>query len=130
MCTHQNRLNEAILMRTHNIPSCYRKSKKSYASRPGAIINSYWLGLPLSRANIHGRKGVRANEVRQYEGACLISFTNFEYALSSYLLNCCSQLKLQLLFQHKERKLDTRHLCCFSVRSLTNIHVESLVRRS
>ena len=26
LCTHKNRLNEAILMRTHNIPSCYRKS--------------------------------------------------------------------------------------------------------
>ena len=29
MCTHYNRLNEAILMRTHNIPSCYIKSKRS-----------------------------------------------------------------------------------------------------
>ena len=29
MCTHKNRLSEAILMRTHKIPSCYRKSKRS-----------------------------------------------------------------------------------------------------
>ena len=29
VCSHWNRLSEAILMRTHNIPSCYRKSKRS-----------------------------------------------------------------------------------------------------
>ena len=40
VCTHQNCLNEAILMRTHNIPSCQRKSKRYtyFASRPGAML--------------------------------------------------------------------------------------------
>ena len=56
-------------MRTHNIPSCYRKSKKSYYdSLPGAFINPQWLELPLSRTNFHGPEGVRATEVRQYMG--------------------------------------------------------------
>ena len=35
-----------------------------YAS--GAIINSHWLELLLSRTNFHGPKGVRAIEVRLY----------------------------------------------------------------
>ena len=52
-------------MRTHNIPSFLRKSKKYsyYATWPGAIINPHWLELPLSRTNFHGSKGVRAIEV-------------------------------------------------------------------
>ena len=55
-------------MRTHNIPSCYRKSERDpyYASRPGAFIYPHWLELPLSRTNFHGPKGVRAIEVRLY----------------------------------------------------------------
>ena len=32
--------------------------------QPGAIINPHWLELPLSRANFHGPKGVRAIEVQ------------------------------------------------------------------
>ena len=51
-------------MRSHNIPSCYRKSKRFYyASSPGAIINPHWLELPLSQTNFHGPKGVQAIEV-------------------------------------------------------------------
>ena len=55
-------------MRTHNIPSRSRISKRYpfLASRPGAMINPHWLELPLSRANFHGPKGVRAIEVRLY----------------------------------------------------------------
>ena len=33
-CTHKNHLNEVILMRTHNIPSCTRKSKKKIPMMP------------------------------------------------------------------------------------------------
>ena len=54
-------------LRTHNIPSCYRKSKRSL------ICLLTWrfhqpslLELPLSRTNFHGPKGVRAIEVRLY----------------------------------------------------------------
>ena len=59
---------EAILMRTHNIPSCWRKPKRYpyYASWPGSIINPQWLELPLSRTNFYSLKGVRAIEVRLY----------------------------------------------------------------
>ena len=42
-------------MRTHNIPSSYRKSKiyPYYASGPGAMIYTHELELPLSRAYFH-----------------------------------------------------------------------------
>ena len=55
-------------MRTHNIPSCRRKSNRYpyQTSWPGTIINPHWLELPLSRTNFHGPKGVRANEDRLY----------------------------------------------------------------
>ena len=56
-------------MRTRNIPSCYRKSKRSrlcLLTKP--VINPHWLELPLSRINFHGPKGVRAIEVLLYFG--------------------------------------------------------------
>ena len=55
-------------MRTHNIPSRKRKSKRYpyYSSWPGAMINIHQLELPLSRTNIHGSKGVRVIEVLLY----------------------------------------------------------------
>ena len=51
--------------RTHNIHSCYRKSKRypNYASLLGAIINTHMLELSLSRTNFYGSKGVRATKV-------------------------------------------------------------------
>ena len=52
-------------MRTHNIPSCYRKSKRSSLVLL-TLINPHWLELPLSRTNFHGPKGVRVIEVRLY----------------------------------------------------------------
>ena len=56
---------EAILMRTHKIPSCERKSKRFpyYASWPGAVIHTHYLELALSRTYFHGSKDVRAIEV-------------------------------------------------------------------
>ena len=67
VCTHKNRLNEAILMRTHNISPCKENQRDPYyASWPGAIINPQWLELPLSWTNFHGPKGDRAIEVRLY----------------------------------------------------------------
>ena len=50
-------------MSTHNIPSCYRKSKRSLLY---LVTNSHLLERPLSRTNFHGPKGVRAIEVRLY----------------------------------------------------------------
>ena len=68
MCTYLNRLVEAILMRTHKIPSYWRKSKRYsyYASWSGSMINSQWLKLPRYRTNFHSPEGVRAIGVRLY----------------------------------------------------------------
>ena len=43
VCTYQNRLDEAILIRRHNIPSCSRKSNRNpyFAFLPGATINTH-----------------------------------------------------------------------------------------
>ena len=56
-------------MRTHNIPSYKRKSKRYpyYAPWPGSIINPQWLERPLSRTNFHSPKGVRAIEILLYD---------------------------------------------------------------
>ena len=56
-------------MRTHNIPSCYRKSEILIMppNLPGAFITPHWLKLPLSRTNFHHPKGVSATEDRLYE---------------------------------------------------------------
>ena len=35
-----------------------------FASRPGAMINLYWLELPMARTIFHGPERVRAIEVR------------------------------------------------------------------
>ena len=54
-------------MRTHNIPSCYRKSNRSLLCLlTRRFINPHWLELPQSRTNFRGPKGVRAIEVRLY----------------------------------------------------------------
>ena len=55
-------------MRTHNIPSCCRKTKRYpyYAFWLGAMSNPQWVELPLSRTYFHGSKGVRAIEVLLY----------------------------------------------------------------
>ena len=37
-----------------------------YALLPGAMTNTHFLELPLSRIYFQGSKGVRATEVRQY----------------------------------------------------------------
>ena len=57
-----------IPMRTHNIHSYWRKSKRYpyYASWPGAMINTHQLELPLFRTYFHSPKGVRAIEIRLY----------------------------------------------------------------
>ena len=44
-----------------NIPKLY-----TFASWPGAIINTQWLKLPMSRITFHGPKDVRAIEVQLY----------------------------------------------------------------
>ena len=61
-------LDEAILMRTHNIPSYYRKSKRYlyFAFCSGATINTHLLELPLSRRYFLSPKDVRAIEVLLY----------------------------------------------------------------
>ena len=50
VCTHKDRLDEAILMRTHNthVLLFWRKSKRwpYYASWPGSIINPHRLNYP------------------------------------------------------------------------------------
>ena len=50
-------------MSTLNIQSLCRKSK---IFQTGAMINFQWLELSVSRTNVHGRKDVRAIEVRLY----------------------------------------------------------------
>ena len=42
-------------MRTHNIPPCYRKSKRDLFCLL-SFINPHWLELSLSRTNFHGPK--------------------------------------------------------------------------
>ena len=37
-----------------------------FAAGPGAIINSQWLELSMSRINFHGPKAVRAIEILLY----------------------------------------------------------------
>ena len=71
VCTHLNRLFEAILMSTLNIQLLCRRSidfpeLAIFASRTGAMINLHWLELPMARTIFHGPKGVRAIEVRLY----------------------------------------------------------------
>ena len=71
VCTHLNRLYEAILISAHNIHLKNRTPKISQnylhcASWCGTISNLPRLELPLSRTNFHGPKGVRAIEVRLY----------------------------------------------------------------
>ena len=72
VCTHLNRLIEAILMSTLNIQLLCRKSKKKipklspFASWLGIIINPQWLEPPMSRTIFYGPKDVRAIEVRLY----------------------------------------------------------------
>ena len=71
VCTHQNRLIEAILMSSLNNNHCVENRKDFpklllFTSWTGAMINPQWLELPMSRTNFHGRKDVRAIEVRLY----------------------------------------------------------------
>ena len=68
-------------MRTHNIPSCYRKSKRSLLCLlTWCFHQPYQLELPLSRTNFHGPKGVQAIEVRLY------------IQTNTYLNLCCFNL--------------------------------------
>ena len=61
-------------MRTHNIPSCYTKSKRSLLCLlTWRFTNPHWLELPLYRTNFHGPNGVRATEVRLYVDIRVIS---------------------------------------------------------
>ena len=55
-------------MRTHNIPSYWRKSIRNpyNAIWSGSIINNQWLELPLPRTKFYSPIGVRAIEVRLY----------------------------------------------------------------
>ena len=61
---------EANLMGTINISLIYSRSKKnipnlfSFAFWTGAMINTQWLELPISRTNYYGPKDVRVIEVR------------------------------------------------------------------
>ena len=62
---------EAILMSTLSIQLLCRSSidfpeLAICASRPGAMINLYWLELHMARTIFHGPKDVRAIEVRLY----------------------------------------------------------------
>ena len=45
MCSHQNRLNEAILMSTHNMPFFYMKKKNKLNYPKSAAIGSFSKGL-------------------------------------------------------------------------------------
>ena len=91
-------------MRTHNIPSCWRKSKRYpyYASWPGSIINLQWLELPLSRTNFHSPKGVRAIEVRLY-----IVIRHYELIKSEtkqclkHTERCSERIRVFLLFSER-----------------------------
>ena len=61
-------------MRTHNIPPCYRKSKRSLLF----LLTWHCYQPSLARTtpvstNFHGPKGVRAIEVRLYRGITLIN---------------------------------------------------------
>ena len=64
----------------------------SFASKPGAMINPYWLKLHLSRTNVHGPKDVRAIEFLLYLG------TGFPHLLIRkhfvWLLVCFSAAQL------------------------------------
>ena len=71
VCTHMNRLIEAILMSTQIYNYCVENRENFpklslFASWPGTMINPHWLELPMSRTIFYGRKDVRAIEVRLY----------------------------------------------------------------
>ena len=58
------RIDSSILMNTLNTPLSYRRSKYHHLlPNHGAMINSQWLELPISRTIFHGPKDVRAIEV-------------------------------------------------------------------
>ena len=65
VCAHWGRLDEAILVRTNNTPSCWRGCL-CCVSWPGDGISPHLLELPMSRTGFHGPIGVRAIEVRLY----------------------------------------------------------------
>ena len=71
VCTHWNRLFEAILMSSLNIQLLCRRSLDFqelaiFASWPSTMINLHWLELSMTRTIFHGLKGVRAIEVWLY----------------------------------------------------------------
>ena len=79
-------------MRTHNIPSCYRKSKRSLLCLlTWRYYQSSLAQLPLSRTNLHGPKGVRAIEVRLYtehKRADISKGKPFQPAISCLISSC------------------------------------------
>ena len=65
------RLIEEILMNTLNIPLIYKISKYILKSSPfvpwsGAMINPYWLEIPMLRTNFQGPKDNRAIAGRRH----------------------------------------------------------------
>ena len=90
VCTHQNRLIEAILMSTLNIPLLIEDRKDfpellSFASLPRAMIIPQWLELPMSRTIFQGPKDVRAIEVRLYNVFFFFYFILFLFIYLFYL---------------------------------------------
>ena len=83
LCTHKNRLIEAIPMSTLNILLLLEDRKKKvpilspFASCSGAMTNPQWLELPIYRTNFHGPKETRAIEVRLYKAEHVIGNPRF-----------------------------------------------------
>ena len=62
---------EAILMSNSKYHCCVEDRKyfpklSSFASWPSPMINPQWIELPISQANFHGSKDIRATEVWLY----------------------------------------------------------------
>ena len=71
VCTHENRLFEAILMSTHGIQRLCRRSidfpeLAIFASWHDTMINLHWLEIPMPQTIFRGPRGVWAIEVRLY----------------------------------------------------------------
>ena len=67
MCSHENRLTEAILMSTHNIPF-FNIKKKITLNYFKSAAKGFFLGTQKRVRNSHGKRAisVRATEVLLY----------------------------------------------------------------
>ena len=105
VCTHKNRLTEAILMGTLNMPLLSRSSKKTKQTKlspfpfwPGVMINPQWLKLPIFPANFLGPKDVRAIEVRLFT----IFFKREDSSICMHDQNVFRRSKI---FKHRRKML-------------------------